>query len=204
MRPQDHPEFFRLPPPEGRSRESSIALDAEGRFSHDGELVRHPGMARAFSSWIDLHPDNGRFILNNGYDWSYFRVEDVPFFVLGLREQDGCLLLGLSDGSESPLDPQSLTVGARGALYTMVKAGKFRARFTPAAQTALAAWLSSSENGELSLEIAGHRLERGFGRALVIEGPADESPSSGSAFRVEPRRNENPRRRGDLRARSRR
>src|SRR5205809_4885030 len=82
MRPGDHPEFFRFPAPEGRSRESSIVLDREGRFHHNGALVEHPGMARAFASWIDLHPDDGRFILNNGYDWSYFRVEDVPFFAL--------------------------------------------------------------------------------------------------------------------------
>ena len=46
MRPADHPEFFRLPAPEGRSRESTIVLDAEGRFHHDGELVEHPGDGR--------------------------------------------------------------------------------------------------------------------------------------------------------------
>src|SRR5450432_689314 len=149
MRPADHPEFFRFPAPEGRSRESSIVLDAEGRFRHDGVLVEHPGMASAFASWIGLHPDDGRFILSNGYDWTYFRVEDVPFFVLGLREEGGQLLLGLSDGSESPLDPQSLVLGAQGALYTTVKGGKFRARFQQAAQTALAPWLSNDENGHL-------------------------------------------------------
>src|SRR5450432_635142 len=157
MRPGDHPEFFRFPAPEGRSRESSIVLDAEGRFLHEGVPVEHPGMARAFASWIALHPDDGRFILNNGYDWTYFRVEDVPFFVLGLREDGGQLQLGLSDGSESPLDPKTLAVGARGALYTSVKGGKFRARFTQAAQTALAPWLSSAENGQLFLEIADRR-----------------------------------------------
>ena len=157
MRPGDHPEFFRFPAPEGRSRESSIVLDAEGRFRHDGVPVEHPGMARAFASWIDLHPDDGRFILNNGYDWTYFRVEDVPYFVLGVREQGGQLRLGLSDGSESPLDPEALVVGARGALYTPVKSGKFRARFTQAAQTALAPWLTSAENGALFLEIAGRQ-----------------------------------------------
>ena len=157
MRPQDHPEFFRLPPPEGRSRESSIVLDAQGVFHHDGARVDHPGMARAFASWIELHPDNGRFMLNNGYDWSYFRVEDVPFFVLGLREAGGSLLLALSDGSESPLEPETLSAGARGALYTTVKNGKFRARFTQAAQTALAPWLIAAENGQIYLEIAGTR-----------------------------------------------
>jgi hypothetical protein len=161
MRPGDHPEFFRMPAPEGRSRESSIVLDAEGRFHHEGAPVEHPGMARAFASWIDRHPDNGRFILNNGYDWSYFRVEDVPFFVLGVREQDGRLSLLLSDGSESPLEPAELTVGRQGALYTTVKNGKFQARFTQAAQTALAPWLVEAENGEVFLEIAGvrHTLE---------------------------------------------
>lgn len=157
MRPGDHPEFFRFPAPEGRSRESSIVLDAEGRFHHDGALVEHAGMARAFASWIDRHPDDGRFILNNGYDWSYFRVEDVPFFVLAVREQAGLLMLLLSDGSESPLDPATLTVGSQGALYTAVKNGKFRARFTQAAQIALAPWLVEAENGGVFMEIAGSR-----------------------------------------------
>jgi hypothetical protein len=181
MRPQDHPEYFRLPAPEGRSRESTITLDAEGRFFHHGEPVLHPGMARAFASWIDLHPDNGRFILNNGYDWSYFRVEDAPFFVLGLHEQGAQLWLRLSDGSESPLQPGTLELGARGALYTRVKDDKFRARFTPAAQTALAPWLVSAENGQFFLEIAGIRHTLGNLSEGVIEGPGDESPSSGSA-----------------------
>jgi len=155
MRPGDHPEFFRFPAPEGRSRESSIVLDAEGRFQHDGVVVEHPGMVRAFASWIGLHPDDGRFILNNGYDWTYFRVEDVPYFVLDLREEGGKLWLRLSDGSESPLDPGTLAEGARGALYAAVKGGRFRARFRQAAQTALAPWLSSAENGRLFLEFAG-------------------------------------------------
>ncbi|HEY3669157.1 MAG TPA: hypothetical protein VGL19_24330 [Polyangiaceae bacterium] len=182
MRPQDHPEYFQLSPPEGRSRESTIVLDAEGRFFHHGEQVRHPGMARAFASWIELHPDDGRFILNNGYDWSYFRVEDVAFFVLGLREEAGALKLQLSDGSESELEPASLELGAQGALYTQVKNGKFRARFMPSAQTALAPWLVSDEIGRFFLEIAGQRHALGNLRQAVIEAPGDESPSSGSAF----------------------
>jgi hypothetical protein len=161
MRPGDHPEFFHFPAPEGRSRESSIVLDAEGRFFHDGALVEHPGMARAFASWIDRHPDDGRFILNNGYDWSYFRVEGTPFFVLGVREEAGALQLRLSDGSERPLEPGSLSVGARDALFTTVKSGKFRARFTRSAQIALGPWLVSDDKGQVFLEIGGQRQALG-------------------------------------------
>lgn len=155
MKPGDHPEFFRLPPPPGRSRESSIRLDGAGKFWHDGELVAHPGMARAFASWIARHPDDGRFILSNGYDWSYFSVDDVPFFVQTLRIEDGAVTALLSDGSEEPLAADTLQVGAQDALYVRVKGGNFDARFTPGAQAALAPLLVESPSGEAILEIAG-------------------------------------------------
>ncbi len=162
MKPGDHPEFFRLPPPPGRSRESTIRLDAQGRFWHDDEPVTHPGMAKAFASWIDLHPDDGRFILQNGYDWSYFSVEDVPFFVTGVAVRDDGAVLTLSDGSEEPLDPETVAVGAGEAVYLRVKGGRFEARLTPAAQTALAPLLVADEDGEPALEVAGrrHRIGR--------------------------------------------
>src|SRR5687768_17693940 len=121
MKPGDHPEFFRLPPPEGRSRESTIVLTRDGRFLHNGEPVEHPGMARAFASWIGRHPDDGRYILNNGYDWSYFEVEQSPIFVESVRFEDGTPVLRLFDGSEEPLNPQELWVGERDALFTRVR-----------------------------------------------------------------------------------
>src|SRR5215472_2124596 len=45
VKPGDHPEFFRFPAPEGRSRESTIRLDAEGHFFHEGHKVEHPKLA---------------------------------------------------------------------------------------------------------------------------------------------------------------
>src|SRR5690606_42127086 len=38
-------------------------------------------MARSFAAWMDRHPVDGRFILNNGYDWTYLEVEDAPCHV---------------------------------------------------------------------------------------------------------------------------
>jgi uncharacterized protein len=155
MLPSDHPEFFRRPPPEGRSRESSIVLDKDGQFWHDGERVVHPGMQLAFASWIARHPDDGRYILCNGYDWSYFRVDDVPFFVRGVRESGAILLLSLSDGSEEALTPDTLSVGAREALYCSVKDRAFGARFTPSAQAGLVTYVAPTPSGAPGLKIGG-------------------------------------------------
>jgi uncharacterized protein len=164
MKPGDHPEFFRLPPPPGQSRESSIRLDGEGRFWHAGELVRHPGMQAAFATWIQRHPDDGRYVLSNGYDWSYFSVEDVPYFVRGVACSSGPdgvptgLELELSDGSREPLAVESLRLGAREALYCRVKAGMYDARFMPGAQAALMPYLEEGPAGEPVLKLGGQRF----------------------------------------------
>lgn len=155
MKPGDHPEFFRFPAPAGRSRESTIVLDGEGRFWHDGALVAHPPMALAFAQWLGRHPDDGRFILSNGYDWTYVTVEDAPYFVRGVEERDGHPWLSLSDDSREPLSPRGLRVGRGGALYCLVKEGAFEARFTPEAQTKLAPWLTEDEAGRSALRLPG-------------------------------------------------
>lgn len=141
MKPGEHPEFFRFPAPSGRSRESTIVLDRFGRFWHDGALVEKRSLARAFSKWILRHPDNGRFILSNGYDWTYFTVEDVPFFVETTSIEDAPegsrLMLALSDESVEALEPKGMRIGPQEALYVRVKGGQYEARFTQGAQTAL-------------------------------------------------------------------
>src|SRR3954468_18708053 len=70
-----HPDFYRLAPPPGASRESTIRPHAGGRFWHDGDRVSHPALEKALHSWISRHPDDGRLILTNGYDWTYFQVD---------------------------------------------------------------------------------------------------------------------------------
>jgi len=153
MKPGDHPEFFRLPPPAGRSRESSIVLSKEGRFFHDGAPVEHPGMHKAFASWLTRHPDDGRYILSNGYDWSYLTVEGPAYFVRAVRGVGDALELELLDGRTLPLDPLALTADEDGNLWVRLPEGE-QARFTAAAQLALSPWLAE-KHGALGLEIAG-------------------------------------------------
>jgi hypothetical protein len=110
-------------------------------------------MAAAFATWIARHPNDGRYVLNNGYDWSYFEVEDAPFFVRGVRIDAGWPMLALSDGSEERLDPHELSVGARDALYTRVKGGAYPARFMPGAQLALMPLLVEGADGGPELRV---------------------------------------------------
>ncbi len=148
MKPGEHPEFFRFPAPEGRSRESTIRLDANGRFTHDGVAVEHPKLALAMHTWIRRHPDDSRYILSNGYDWTYFTVDDAPFTVQRLREDGAQLVLCLSDATEEGWVPEETRTGEGGALYTRVKraltpdgGAPFEAKFSRHAQAALAPYL---------------------------------------------------------------
>ncbi len=141
MKPSDHPEFFRLPPPEGRSRESTIRLDAEGRFWHDDRPVLHERLASSLQAWLCRHPDDGRYILSNGYDWTYLTVDDAPYVVRSIRIESASIVLCLSDGTEEAWDPGAAWVGARDALYTLVKdkapGGPYEAKFSRHAQASL-------------------------------------------------------------------
>lgn len=155
VKPGEHPEFFRFPAPEGRSRESTIRLDGEGRFFHDDAIVEHPKLRDALHTWIARHPDDGRYILTNGYDWTYFIVEDVPYFVRSLRESDGDAMLVLSDFTEEPLEPSTVRANERGELYLRVKrdakGGPFDAKLTRHAQGQLGPFLEDAGDGEVWL-----------------------------------------------------
>lgn len=161
MKPADHPEFFRIAPPPGTSRESNIRLDAQGRFWHDGVLVENQALVHALHGWISRHPDDGRYILTNGYDWTYFTVEDVPYFVTAVQVHEEGIDLTLSDDTHERLSAQGLRVAGDGALYARVKEGQFEAKFTRHAQTALAPALEESESGGLVLRLGEQRVEVG-------------------------------------------
>jgi hypothetical protein len=154
VKPGDQPEFFRIAPPPGTSRESTIRLDQEGRFWHDGGRVENPALVAALHSWIARHPDDGRYILTNGYDWTYFKVDDVPYFVIAVEVGDGAVRVALSDGTEEDMYHEGLRTGADGALYVRVKGGGFEAKFTRHAQTSLApVMVEDEQTGRLGLRL---------------------------------------------------
>lgn len=157
MKPGDHPEFFRFPAPEGASRESTIVLHADGRFTHDGEPVERRDFHEALHRWLRVHPDDGRYILSNGYDWTYLRVEDTPRFVVSVKGTPPLPpTLVLADGTEEVMDPASLVVDGEGVLFTRVGSDRQEARFLRLAQVEIAPWLSADAPPRITVSGTSH------------------------------------------------
>lgn len=173
------PSAYLEPPGEGRSRETRIRRDAQGRWWNDGVPITHPGLTRAFDAWIDLAED-GRFCLRNDVNWAYVAIEGPPLFARTAEVRRGPtgepeVWLGLSDGREERLDPTTLREGPDGALYCDARQGTMACRLERAAMMALADHLDEDEHGSVLLlgkqRVRPHRTGTPLvpGRDAVVE-----------------------------------
>ncbi len=142
------------------TRESAIRLDADGRFVHEGVRVDHPKLAHAMHTWISRHPNDGRYVLENGWDWCYLTVDDTPFVVRAARVSVDGIELTLSDDSLEKIAPESLAVDAAGEVRCEVKAGAkggpYPARFDQHALVSLGEILEE-RNGQLYVRLGDGR-----------------------------------------------
>jgi len=144
-------------------RRSGISVDREGRFIHEGAEVTHEGLKRALFSWLDRLPaPDGRYVLRlDEKRFAYLEdVADTPLVARAARvDADGGVRLALSDGSEEPLDPATLTVDDAGVLRAWVRGGRLEARLASSAAAVLA---------DAITEDAGRPLLRLAGRTYAI------------------------------------
>ncbi len=140
----------------GRTRETRIRRDAEGRWFDGEDPITHPLLVRAFDEWLVPAPDgSGRWCLSNDINWAYVAIEGPPRFVRSVEIADD-VRLTLSDGRAAPLDPTTLRQGPDGALYCDVPGGLV-ARFDRHAAMQLGALIDEDDEG-VFLAIAGRRV----------------------------------------------
>jgi hypothetical protein len=125
---------------------SGISLDAEGQFLHRGEPITHARTLELLWRSFRREPD-GRYAVSIGREVGYVTIEAEPYAVKAvLPAPGGAPRLRLSDGTEEPLDPGTLSLGGDGVLRCTVK-GDHPARFTRAGQLALGALLQEDPPG---------------------------------------------------------
>ncbi|MGC3996552.1 MAG: hypothetical protein QM767_03055 [Anaeromyxobacter sp.] len=140
---------------------SGLSIDAEGRLLHLGQPITHARTLAVLWGSLTRAPD-GRYQVAIGRERAFVAVSDAPYGVRGLRAgAEGPPLLLLTDGSQEPLDPATLTLGADGVLRCQVK-GDHAARFTRGGQAALGEWLEEDPPG------SGRYVLRVNGRAWPI------------------------------------
>jgi hypothetical protein len=132
---------------EGRTRETKIRRDAEGRWFNDGVELTHPLLKHAFDRWLRRAPDgSGRFCLSNDINWAFVTLEGPHCFVRSVRLAGGAVTLVLSNEQDVPLDPEALVQGPDGGLYCRVP-GDLVARFDRHAMMQLDALIDEDDDG---------------------------------------------------------
>lgn len=168
----------------GLSRETTIVLDKEGRFFHDGRPVDHPGIVRAFHRWIDRAED-GRYVLRNSVNWAYIEVAGTPLFVRAVRlcgaRPVTHVYLSLSDGSEEELRYDTLRQDKDGIFYADARMGTMSARFEKHAALGLSPVVGEDDDGPY-IEVVGRKIRP----ATVDDAPAVVSPSENLGTRPPP------------------
>jgi hypothetical protein len=144
------PEFLE------KLRTIGLSIDRAGKMWHQGQEVTHPRLRQAILRWLDVRDDGRDVVRLDDQRYAYVDVEDAHLRVLSARWEGDAVRIALDDGTEEALDPATLTLAGGDALYCRVRAGRLRARFTTAAQAALAPHIVEDGAG-FALEANGAR-----------------------------------------------
>jgi len=116
---------------------SSLVLDGEGRFLHEGTLVTHARLLALLHRSI-ARLDDGSYVVTTGRDRVALVVVDTPYFVRTLVRHDDAVCLVLSDDTREEIDgATALVVDGADRLLARVKGGRFWARLLRPAHAAV-------------------------------------------------------------------
>jgi len=138
-----------------------LTVNREGEWLHEGQEITHPGiLANLMRS---LRRDAAGYFIQAGPVRVAVEVADVPFVVVRVEAVGSVLRLSVNDGTEEPLEPDTLRLTAAGIPYCRIKGGQFEARLSRAAAYQIGQLIDYDEaTGAAVLKVGGtaHRLTR--------------------------------------------
>jgi hypothetical protein len=130
----------------------NIRIDKEGTWYYQGLPIVNRNIYLYLNQCLSRDA-SWKYILSMGEERCYLEVEDTPFVIQEVylkREAEGApaaLWVKLNDGTEEPLDVESLRVAADNVVYVMIKHAFCEARFTRAAWYQLAGQVQQDRQG---------------------------------------------------------
>lgn len=123
-----------------------LFIDNEGKWYQNGLEIIHPGVKKQFSDALEKTPGGG-YRIRIGREICDVLVEDTPFVIIGISEGgDGEVGLRLNDGSDEMFQPATFWISDSNIPYSMVKNGRFPARFSRPAYYEIAKLIVFDEN----------------------------------------------------------
>src|SRR5215472_15739766 len=105
-----------------------ISFRRDGNWYSDEERIDNPRISLLFSRSIRRNPD-GSYYLQVAEERASISVEDTPYVVRSVENDESGFVAITNDGERERLDMETLEVGGDNVLYCRVKKGEFRARF---------------------------------------------------------------------------
>lgn len=123
-----------------RLRPFGLMLHFDGRWSHEGQPLRHHKLRRVFDRSVRYLPEEAKYVVQLQHFRGEIEVEEAPFFVLEIDFDIGAVRL--SDCSWAEFRPETLELSPiDGAFLCRVKHDLLKkgiaARFRQAAQAEL-------------------------------------------------------------------
>jgi len=141
---EDHAAFL------ARVRTSGIRIDREGQLWHEGQTIDHAGLRSALFRWLDRNPDGQYVFRLDEKRFANVEVVDTPLVARSARWEGETLWLGLSDGSEEPLERATLTIDGEGVMRCRVRGGRLEARIATSAAVVLAEKITEVRPGPVA------------------------------------------------------
>ena len=125
--------------------DDSLCLDQFGTWLHDGKPIQHPRIVDLFHKSVAWSEKEEKYYLVIGQGRASFSLQDTPYFVSALLDENNPWKIRLIDGSEEELSLESLCSGADDQIYCTVK-NTHRARFLRSPHQRLLSYVVDDEH----------------------------------------------------------